>query len=107
MESLTAPLFALSLLPYLAFLWLARRIRGFPRLAWAGFAFTLVFVAATIAASMVAASRYGSRLADVDHLHGAAEAMLSLSNVLVLIGFQRAVNRRSPAAGSRAAQDDR
>lgn len=90
-----APLFVLSLLPYAAFLWWTRRLRGFPRLAWAGFAFTLVFVAGTIAGSIVAASRYGARLVEVDALHGGAEALLSISNVLVLLGFQRACRLQS------------
>jgi hypothetical protein len=98
-----APLFVLSLVPYLAFLWWTRRVRGFPRLAWAGFAFTLVFVAGTIAGSIVAASRYGARLMEVEALHGGAEALLSISNVLVLLGFQRAClqqSRRSPLIGA-------
>ena len=43
-----APLFVLSLIPYLAFLWWARQVRAFPRLALRGFELTLVFVAATI-----------------------------------------------------------
>lgn len=85
-----APLFGLSLVPYLAFLVWARRIRGFPRVAWSGFVFTLVFVAGTVAGSIVAATHYGAHLADVDPLHGSAEALLSVSNVLVLVGFRRA-----------------
>ena len=48
------PLFVLSLLPYLAFLWWGGRVRAFPRLALRGFQFTLVFVAVTIAAAIVA-----------------------------------------------------
>jgi hypothetical protein len=81
------PLFVLSLLPYLAFLWWARRVTGFPPLALRGFELTLVFVAVTIAASVVAQVRYGRLLADVDPLHGGAEALLTLSNVLVMLGF--------------------
>jgi hypothetical protein len=87
------PLFVLSLLPYLAFLWWGWQVRAFPRLALAGFAFTLVFVGATIVASIVAQQRYGALLADVDPLHGGAEALLTLSNVLVFLGFLRAATR--------------
>jgi hypothetical protein len=83
-----APLFALSLIPYLAFLWWARQVRGFPPLAWKGFAFTLVFVAGTVVGSILALRHHGARLADVDLLHGGAEALLTVSNVLVLLGFQ-------------------
>lgn len=82
-----APFFILSLLPYLAFLWWARQVRSFPRLALRGFELTLVFVAVTIVASVLAQVKFGRQLADVDPLHGGAEAWLTLSNVLVLAGF--------------------
>ncbi len=84
-----APLFALSLIPYLAFLWWARQVGGFPRIALMGFRFTLVFVAGTAVASILAVTRYGAQLADVDPLHGGAEILLTISNVLVLLGFRR------------------
>jgi hypothetical protein len=88
------PFFVLSLLPYLAFLWLAGRIDGFPPLALRGFQLTLVFVAVTIGASIVALQTTGRQLADVDALHGGAEAFLTLANLLVAIGFSRALARR-------------
>ena len=81
-----APFFVLSLVPYLAFLYWAAKVRGFPRLALQGFRMTLVFVAVTIAAAIVAQVRYGKLLADVDGLHGGAEAFLTLSNLLVVLG---------------------
>ena len=84
-----APLFALSLFPYLAFLWFAWRSGRMPRLALIGFALTLLFVAITIGAALLAESHYGRQLADVDVLHGGAEAFLTLSNLLVLLGFSR------------------
>jgi hypothetical protein len=82
-----APLFVISLIPYLAFLWWARQVRAFPRLALRGFELTLVFVGATIVAAVIAQTRYGRQLADVDPLHGGAETLLTLSNVLVMVGF--------------------
>ena len=85
-----APFFGLSLLPYLAFLWWSWRSGRMPRLALWGFALTLLFVAVTIAAAVVAEGVYGQQLADVDPLHGGAELFLTLSNVLVLLGFSRA-----------------
>ncbi len=88
------PFFVLSLLPYLAFLWLAGRIAGFPSLALRGFQFTLVFVAVTIGASIVALQTTGRQLADVDALHGGAEAFLTLANLLVAVGFSRALEER-------------
>ncbi|MFN5119432.1 MAG: DUF3593 domain-containing protein [Cyanobacteriota bacterium] len=82
-----APFFVLSLVPYLAFLWWARQVKAFPRLSLRGFQLTLLFVAVTIAAAIIAQVRYGKLLADVDPLHGGAESLLTLSNVLVLLGF--------------------
>jgi hypothetical protein len=82
-----SPLFVLSLIPYLAFLWWARQVKGFPRLALRGFELTLLFVAVTIAAAVVAQVYFGRQLADVDPLHGGAEAFLTLSNLLVVLGF--------------------
>ena len=83
-----APFFVLSLLPYLAFLWWAQKVRAFPRLALRGFQLTLLFVAVTIVAAVVAQQAYGRQLADVDPLHGGAEAFLTLSNLVVLLGFR-------------------
>ena len=98
-----APFFVLSLLPYLAFLWWAPKVRAFPRLAIRGFQLTLLFVAVTIAAAVVAQQVYGRQLADVDPLHGGAEAFLTLSNLVVLLGF-RLLPSEPPAAGSAGTQ---
>ena len=84
-----APFFGLSLLPYLAFLWWSWRSGRMPRLAFWGFCLTLLFVLVTIAAAILAERNYGLQLADVDPLHGGAELFLTLSNVLVLLGFSR------------------
>ena len=80
-------LFALSLVPFLIFLWYARRSRRFPSLAWWGFAAILIFVLTTVVAGTVAQLRFGQQLADVDPLHGGAEAFLTASNLLVALGF--------------------
>lgn len=87
------PLFVLSLFPYLAFLAWARRVNAFPVLARRGFELTLVFVAVTIGAAVVAQQSYGRLLADVDPLHGGAEAFLTLANLLVVLGFAAALDQ--------------
>jgi len=86
-----SPLFVLSLLPYLAFLWLAGQVEGFPKLALRGFQLTLLFVAVTIGASLIALNSYGRQLADVDWLHGGAEAFLTAANLLIVLGFSQAL----------------
>ncbi len=84
-------LFALSLFPYLGFLWFLTRSGQTPRLALIGFYMTLVFVAVTIPAGIYAKVAYGKSLANVDWLHGSAEFFLTLSNILVVLGFREAI----------------
>lgn len=86
-------LFAVSLFPYLGFLYFLTRSRQTPRLALIGFYVLLVFVAVTIPAGLYAQKAFGAELADVDWLHGSAEAFLGLSNILVVLGFRQAVLR--------------
>ncbi|MFQ3585659.1 MAG: DUF3593 domain-containing protein, partial [Cyanobacteriota bacterium] len=73
-------LFALSLFPYLAFLFFLSRLHRLPRLALVGFWMLLLFVAVTIPAGLYAEQQFGTSLANVDPLHGGAEAFLTLSN---------------------------
>jgi heme A synthase len=84
-------LFALSLFPYLGFLWFLARSNQTPPLAFWGFAMTLVFVAVTIPAGLYARSHYGLELANVDWLHGGAESLLTVANVMLVLGFSRAL----------------
>ncbi|RUT09715.1 hypothetical protein DSM106972_002100 [Dulcicalothrix desertica PCC 7102] len=84
-------LFALSLFPYLGFLWFITRSRQMPKLALYGFYGTLVFVAVTIPAGIYAQVHYGTSLANVDWLHGSAEVFLTLTNILVVLGFRQAI----------------
>ena len=84
-------LFALSLFPYLGFLWFITRSGKVPKLALIGFYVLLVFVAVTIPAGIYAQATYGKSLANVDWLHGSAEVFLTLSNILVVLGFRKAI----------------
>ena len=84
-------LFALSLFPYLGFLWFITRSGKMPRLALIGFYMTLVFVAVTIPAGIYAKVAYSKDLANVDWLHGSAEFFLTLANILLVLGFRQAV----------------
>lgn len=84
-------LFALSLFPYLGFLWFLSRTKQMPRLALMGFYGTLVFVAITIPAGIYAQVHYNESLANVDWLHGAAELFLTLANIVLVLGFRQAL----------------
>lgn len=90
-------LFALSLFPYLGFLWFITRSQQMPRLALLGFYGTLVFVGVTIPAGIYAQIHYGKSLANVDWLHGSAEVFLTLTNILIVLGFRQAVRERMNA----------
>lgn len=83
-------LFAISLFPYLGFLWFLTKSKQTPRLALIGFYVLLIFVAVTIPAGIYAKQAYGEELANVDWLHGSAELFLTLSNILVVLGFRQA-----------------
>jgi hypothetical protein len=87
-------LFAISLFPYLGFLWFLTRSKQAPKLALIGFYMTLVFVGVTIPAGIYAQVVYNQSLANVDWLHGSAEFFLTLSNILIVLGFRQAVNQR-------------
>ena len=82
-----APLFALSLLPYLLFLRCIQRSNSLPALAIWGFRLTLLFVLITIVAAVLAQHCCQAELVDVDSLHGGAEAFLTLGNAVLVIGL--------------------
>jgi len=88
-------LFAVSLFPYLGFLWFLTRSGQTPRLALIGFYSLLVFVGVTIPAGIYAKVALGEQLANVDWLHGSAEFFLTLSNILVVLGFRQAIIQKS------------
>lgn len=87
-------LFVISLFPYLGALWFLTQIKQMPRLALFGFYGTLVFVGVTIPAAIYAQVHYGQPLADVDWLHGSAESFLTISNILIVLGFRQGIMQR-------------
>lgn len=84
-------LFAVSLFPYLGFLWFLTKSKKVPKLALRGFYLLLLFVFITIPAGIYAKVHYDTSLANVDWLHGSAEFFLTLSNIFVVLGFRQAV----------------
>nr|AUG32171.1 putative conserved membrane protein [Paulinella longichromatophora] len=82
-----APLFILSLFTYIPFLWWAQRSNRFPKIALFGFFSTLLFVLVSILGSILAKMNYEANLVEIDFLHGGAEFFLTLSNLLIVIGF--------------------
>ncbi|KAK3265745.1 hypothetical protein CYMTET_25601 [Cymbomonas tetramitiformis] len=92
-ENLEANLFAVSLFPYLAFLYyLGKPESKTPPLANFGFRFLLVFVFATAPAGIYAKVQYGDILANIDWLHGSAESFLTITNLLIVLGMRQYVD---------------
>ena len=92
-------LFAASLFPYLVFLYfLSRSETKTPTLGNFGFQFLLAFVFATIPAGIYAKYEYNDILANIDFLHGGAESLLTITNLLIIIGF-RQVREKQATSG--------
>lgn len=88
--------FAISLFPYLAMLFfLSKKETKTPSLTFFGFCFLLVFVAATIPAGIYAKYTYNDILANVDWLHGSAESLLTITNILIITGFRQSKSRNN------------
>ena len=84
-QNLAGIFFQASLLPYLAFLYfLSFRGNRTPNLGNFGWQYLLLFVLGTIPSGIITRSVYSESLANVDWLHGGAEALLTITNVLIV-----------------------
>ena len=91
-QNLAGLFFQASLLPYLLFLYfLSFRANRISSLANFGFQFILIFVISTIPSGIISKSVYGYSLADTDWLHGGAESLLTMANVLIVLGLKQAM----------------
>lgn len=91
-QNLAGIFFQASLLPYLLFLYfLSFRANRTPAVGNFGFQFILLFVLSTIPAGIISKSVYGTSLANVDWLHGGAELLLTVANILIVFGFKEAM----------------
>ncbi|GKZ01204.1 hypothetical protein MPSEU_001071800 [Mayamaea pseudoterrestris] len=97
-QNLAGMFFQASLLPYLLFLYfLSFKANRIPSTANFGFQFILVFVLSTIPSGILSKAVYGTSLANVDWLHGGAESLLTVANVLVVLGLKQALTDPEPA----------
>ena len=88
------PFFVLSLIPYIAFLIWLQKSNQIPTISLWGFRLTLLFVFMTILFAVLAKLIYSDELTNIDPLHGAAEAFLTVSDALVLFGFVQLIQRK-------------
>mmetsp|Transcript_239 Transcript_239/g.652 ORF Transcript_239/g.652 Transcript_239/m.652 type:complete len:515 (-) Transcript_239:22-1566(-) len=97
--NLAGKFFMGSLPPYVLFLYfLNYEKNNTPPLVRFGFAYLLLFVLATIPTGIISKTTWGVSLADADWLHGGAEALLTVTNVLLLLGFRGALKGDAEAS---------
>lgn len=102
-DGLAAQFFALSLFPYLGFLYFLNKEEvKCPPLVNFGFRFLLVFVFATIPAGIYAKIHFHDILANIDWLHGSAESLLTITNLFIVLGFRDAEkSQKQPSTSDR------
>ncbi|KAH6801855.1 1-acyl-sn-glycerol-3-phosphate acyltransferase [Perilla frutescens var. frutescens] len=91
--AIATQLSALSLIPYLGFLYFITKSKSAPPLTLFGFYFLLAFVGAAIPAGIYAKVHYVKSLANVDWLHGGAESLLMLTNLMIVLGLRGALRK--------------
>jgi len=96
-NNLAGKFFQFSLLPYLSFLYfLGQGANSTPKMGNFGFRYLLLFVIATIPTGIISKASFGVSLADADWLHGSAELLLTVTNLLIVYGFRQSMGRGDP-----------
>ncbi|KAL4538584.1 hypothetical protein Ndes2526B_g03120 [Nannochloris sp. 'desiccata'] len=104
-QTLPQNLFAISLFPYIGFLYHLTKSKKAPPMTLFGFYFLLVFVFATIPAGIYAKKVYETSLANVDYLHGSAEFLLTLTNLFIVMGLRKAIREAESENAAKAAAE--
>ena len=86
-------LFAVSIIPYVIFLFYLYKIKSVNIFVKTGFSLTVLFVFITILVSLFTLKNYDKTLVEVDFLHGLAESFLTLSDFVILFGFIKLLNK--------------
>ena len=80
-------IFVISIIPYSIFLFYLYKNPSINKTIKIGFSFTLVFVLITIIFSVISLTIYSKSLVEIDTFHGLAEAFLTLTDFIILLGF--------------------
>ncbi|KAJ7010512.1 hypothetical protein NC653_001073 [Populus alba x Populus x berolinensis] len=93
-QSLASQLFAFSLFPYIGFLYFITKSKSAPKLTLFGVYFLLAFVGATRLRQQrcIMVLPY---LMWMDWLHGGAEALLTLTNLFIVLELRQALRNAS------------
>jgi len=89
-EEISGPIFGVSLFPYLGFLYFLKKPSSqTPPGVIIAFTSLLSFVFLTIPAAILAKVKFDAGLADVDWLHGSAESLLTVTNLITVLAFRQ------------------
>ena len=80
-------IFIISIIPYSLFLFYLYKNPNISKTIKIGFSLTLLFVLITIIFSVISMIIYDKSLVEIDSLHGFAEAFLTITDLIVLLGF--------------------
>tara|TARA_Y100000589_G_scaffold32490_1_gene27138 strand:+ start:235 stop:570 length:336 start_codon:yes stop_codon:yes gene_type:complete len=80
-------IFVISIIPYSIFLFYLYKNPNLNKTIKIGFSLTLLFVLITIIFSVISITLYDKSLVEIDSFHGLAEAFLTLTDFIILLGF--------------------
>ena len=86
-------IFIISIVPYSIFLFYLYKNPNLSKTIKIGFSLTLLFVLITIIFSVISLTVYDKSLVEIDAFHGLAEAFLTLTDFVILIGFINLLKR--------------
>jgi len=92
-QVIEVPVFALSTAPYLGFLHYLRKCKGAPPGLDTAFACVLLFVVAGIPIELVAKIKYGTGVANIDHLHFLIQFFITATNLQMVLALRRALKK--------------
>tara|TARA_Y100000589_G_C26939631_1_gene541821 strand:+ start:263 stop:598 length:336 start_codon:yes stop_codon:yes gene_type:complete len=80
-------IFIISIIPYSIFLFYLFKNPNISKIIKIGFSLTLLFVLITIIFSIISLTIYNKSLVEIDLFHGFAEAFLTITDFIILLGF--------------------
>ena len=80
-------IFIISIIPYSIFLFYLYKNSNINKTIKIGFSLTLLFVLVTIIFSIISIAVYDKSLVEIDSFHGFAEAFLTITDFIILLGF--------------------
>ena len=80
-------IFIISIIPYSIFLFYLYKNPNLGKTIKIGFSLTLLFVLITIIFSVISLTVYDKSLVEIDLFHGLAEAFLTITDFIILLGF--------------------